>query len=71
VRLIRWYIETATPRDKLTGIIQVDDNADGQQIDAEIRLEVFDVVEWGWDDVTDKHLIEAACRAMGQGQAAK
>lgn len=50
MRTIEWHIETTLQGADWSGEIEVEDNATDEDIDAEVREEVFNIVSWGWTE---------------------
>lgn len=50
MRVIQWHFETGTQGSDRSGEIEVDDNSTDEEIEAEVREEVFNFVSWGWTE---------------------
>lgn len=50
MRLIKWHLSTGTQGCDREGEIEVEDNATDDEIDADVREEVFGFVEWCWSE---------------------
>jgi len=48
MRIIEWLLETGYAGVIHEGEIEVEDNATDDEIDAMVREEAFDCIEWGW-----------------------
>lgn len=53
MRRIRWWFESGFHGGERTGTIEVSADADGDEIEAEVREEVFQYFEWGWSFAED------------------
>jgi len=50
-RKIKWYVETTMRGSRCEGETEVDDNATDDEVEQQVRDEVFNVAVWGWEEV--------------------
>lgn len=50
MRIIEWHLEMSKHGCESSGEIEVDDDATDEQIEAEVREEVYSFVSWGWGE---------------------
>jgi hypothetical protein len=49
MKKIKWHVETTVHGSRCQGETEVEDNATDDEIDEQVREEVFNVVSWGWE----------------------
>lgn len=57
MRTIEWSLETGQQGGDWDGEIEVEDNATDAEIDVLVREEVFNIISWGWTDVTAERAV--------------
>ena len=50
MRTIHWSVEIGLAGCRQAGSVEVEDDATNEDIDAIVREEVFNLVEWGWSE---------------------
>jgi hypothetical protein len=49
MKKIKWHAETNMHGSRVEGETEVDDAATDEEIEDQVREEVFNVVSWGWE----------------------
>lgn len=52
MKTIEWHLETGMVGGDRSGEIEVADNATDDEIEAEVRDEVFNFISWSWREKT-------------------
>lgn len=52
-RKIKWWLGTGYVGCDHDGVIEVDDDADDEDIDDLVRSEVYENISWGWEETKD------------------
>jgi hypothetical protein len=50
MKTVEWHLTIGLQGCDRSGEIEVEDDATDEQIDAVVREEVFNFVEWGWEE---------------------
>ena len=53
MKIIKWFCETGFARCVHKGKIEVEDDASNEEIEELVRDEVFQEINWGWNEVSD------------------